>query len=449
MIPLQSSGRACQPFKSRWHPRLPVGWRMTRLKYELRINEGGVWGDEPNGIQDTVVLRSTDQTVDGRWAIHDPALRSLPKSVVDLNKLRVGDLVLTKSSGSELHIGKTSVVTEDVARLNVCCSNFMQRLRTRSMCPEFLFYYLNSVARVQFNYLASTTTGLANLNGSLIGDLEVPVPPQDEQRAIADFLDREIALIDELVAQKTRLASGLSKSLKEVLATCMAGLGPSIRLKFMLRRIDQGTSPQAEEREAEPNGWGVLKAGCVNGGEFRETEHKALPLGTPVEEAMEVGPGDVLMSRASGSAELVGSVAFVRACRPRLLLSDKTFRLVPDTRRLDPRFLSIALGSPVARAEIHRTCRKRARCVGWRGKAGSMDPLPGAGAVTTGATRPTIGEMFEDGQTVDRAIRRGVELALLDHEREGADVVVFHDNRVMWVTVKQARELAARDRDRR
>lgn len=69
--------------------------------------------------------------------------------------------------------------------------------------------------------------------------------------------------------------------------------------------------------------------------------------------------------------------------------------------------------------------------------------------MTTGATRPTIGEMFEDGQTVDRAIRRGVELALLDHEREGADVVVFHDNRVMWVTVKQARELAARDRDRR
>ncbi len=77
----------------------------------------------------------------------------------------------------------------------------MQRLRTsRSLDSSFLYRLLNSpIGREQLNFWGTTTTGLANLNGTVIGNLFVALPRVDEQRAIAAFLDRETARIDALI----------------------------------------------------------------------------------------------------------------------------------------------------------------------------------------------------------------------------------------------------------
>ena len=83
----------------------------------------------------------------------------------------------------------------------------MQRLRVNeSSIPGFVLYVLNGeTGRKQFEYLSATTTGLANLNGDLIGRVRFARPPTREQRTIAAFLDRETAKIDALVAKKGRL----------------------------------------------------------------------------------------------------------------------------------------------------------------------------------------------------------------------------------------------------
>ena len=127
----------------------------------------------------------------------------------------------------------------------------------------------------------------------------------------------------------------------------------AIRLKFLLLRIDQGWSPVCDNYPAENGQWGVLKAGCANGGIFDPMENKTLPDGIEPPLGIEVKRGDVLMSRASGSTELVGSVAIVREDPPtRLLLSDKTFRLVLCTDKIEPELLVWAMGSPVVRHQI-------------------------------------------------------------------------------------------------
>src|SRR5690606_26732513 len=107
------------------------------------------------------------------------------------------------------------------------------------------------------------------------------------------------------------------------------------RIRNVVEWIEQGWSPDCENREADDDEWGVLKAGCVNRGRFIEEEHKALPAHFKPPEDLEVHSGDLLMSRASGSRDLVGSVAVVPRCRPRLLLCDKVFRLhvAKDTHR--------------------------------------------------------------------------------------------------------------------
>lgn len=124
------------------------------------------------------------------------------------------------------------------------------------------------------------------------------------------------------------------------------------RARHLVTRIEQGWSPQCENRQAGDDEWGVLKAGCVNRGVFVESEHKALPGTIDPSPELEVHEGDLLMSRASGSHDLVGSVALVPRCRPRLLLCDKLFRLHVGTDGGHRQFLAYAMNSPGARWQI-------------------------------------------------------------------------------------------------
>ena len=134
---------------------------MKRLKLLLYRNEGGVWGQDSENDDGVMVLRSTEQTVDGEWRIEGPARRRLTSEEFQASRLVKGDLVVTKSSGSAQHIGKTSIVTAEVEALNCCYSNFMQRLRTMgNLVPRFAWYVLNGeLTRKQFNFTSGTTTG--------------------------------------------------------------------------------------------------------------------------------------------------------------------------------------------------------------------------------------------------------------------------------------------------
>ena len=126
-----------------WLGKVPKQWDVRRTKSLLSRNDSGVWGSDfdDDGV---IVLRSTEQTVDGEWCILAPAKRRLTSSEYSACRLEEGDLLVTKSSGSPLHIGKTSVVTKDLADSDCCFSNFMQRLRaTRDVMPRFLWYVLN------------------------------------------------------------------------------------------------------------------------------------------------------------------------------------------------------------------------------------------------------------------------------------------------------------------
>lgn len=195
-----------------WLGRVPSHWTTRQLKDFLLRNDGGVWGDDPEGENDVIVLRSTEQAADGSWNIADPAKRKLSKSDLKKALLVEGDLLLTKSSGSDLHIGKTSLVTAEIAKLNACYSNFMQRLRVSSLVtPKFIHYVLNSqIAREQFVFHSQSTTGLSNLNAGMINSLMVTAPPLAEQKTITEFLDRETAKVDALI-EKSRKAIELQK----------------------------------------------------------------------------------------------------------------------------------------------------------------------------------------------------------------------------------------------
>jgi type I restriction enzyme, S subunit len=180
---------------------------QKRLKYLLDLNDSGVWGDEPAGVDDVVVLRSTDIALDGRWAIDEPAVRSIPGPERAVKTLRADDLVVVKSSGSQAHLGKTARVSAEVALSRPCFANFVQRLRPKASADSrYLWYLLNSsYASAQLEMLGTTTTGLRNLNGEILGSVVCPDFSLRTQSAIADFLDAETSRIDALMGKKRRM----------------------------------------------------------------------------------------------------------------------------------------------------------------------------------------------------------------------------------------------------
>ncbi|OOE40873.1 hypothetical protein BZG06_14780 [Salinivibrio kushneri] len=242
-----------------------------------------MWGSDPEDNEFTYVLRSTDQTVDGYWSIELPAQRYLTAKERQSATLEEGDLVVTKSSGSSKHIGKTTIVSSDMEKVGYCYGNFMQRLRTSTqLCSKYSWYVINSfICRQQLDVLSSTTTGLANLNGSLIGELVLPCPSKIEQQKIAQFLDYETAKIDALIDEQKRLIELLKEKRQAVISHAVTkGLNPDApmkdsgaewlgdvpahwvagKIKHLAKVISKGTTPSTLGGDFEDKGVRFIKA---------------------------------------------------------------------------------------------------------------------------------------------------------------------------------------------
>ncbi len=193
-----------------------------------------------------------------------------------------------------------------------------------------------------------------------------------------------------------------------------------LQLRRVIDRIEQGWSPECENRPAEEGEWAVLKTGCVNGGKFNPLENKALPRQLEAPPELEVAPNDLLMSRASGSPELVGSAALVNDTPPRLLLSDKTFRLHVN-RRVDKQFLAWCLGSRLLRAQIECAIS---------GAAGLANNLPQASLVELVSPFPPVHE------------QRGIA-AYLNQETAKIDAFIAEQQRLVELLTEKRQAVIA------
>ena len=125
-----------------------------------------------------------------------------------------------------------------------------------------------------------------------------------------------------------------------------------VRLRHVTEKIEQGWSPQCENRPANIGEWGVLKVGCVNGDAYDESENKALPVELSPKERYEIRHGDILVSRAN-TRELLGSATLVDKTQGKILLCDKLYR-VKTRNSIDNSFLVRVLRSVPSRFQYER-----------------------------------------------------------------------------------------------
>lgn len=195
------------------------------------------------------------------------------------------------------------------------------------------------------------------------------------------------------------------------------------QVRRTLRRIEQGWSPDCLGRPAEGDEWGVMKSGCVNRGRFNDAENKALPHTHDPLPELEIRPGDVLVSRASGPPELVGETAYVESCRPHLMISDKTFR-IHCRPHVNPRLVVAVMNTVWFRSQIEAAIS---------GAEGLANSLPQSGLRSF---RFTIPHLPEQGEIV-AFLKRETELidVLIEKSRRSIDLLREHRSALISAAV--------------
>ena len=197
--------------------------------------------------------------------------------------------------------------------------------------PEFYANYFKYALR-EPGFLAevekrSVGVSYPAINTSDLADIPVHVRPQ--QRAIADFLDRETARLDKLVAEKERLLNLLAeKRLAIITRTVTRGLDPNVPLRdsgipwlgkipahWEVKRLTHvgraiiGLTFDPGDTVTDGSGVLVLRATNVYAEKIVLDDNLYVLMDIP--DTLRTKLGDILICSRSGSQELIGKNALI------------------------------------------------------------------------------------------------------------------------------------------
>lgn len=233
---------------------LPESWQVVRFKgvFDRRDRRN------INLEYEMLSLRSTGEVVaraemGGR---QEPDDASLPRYLV----AEIGDLVVNPMWLIGGGIG--------VSRRAGAVSPDYRVFKTRhSLTPRFIHYLLRSQPYLDqyLLYTRAQTTFDRRVQQPDLDNLPLPVPPLDEQRAIADYLDRETGRIDTLIDEQQRLIEMLRERRSAVVSAAIGTGWSKTRLGHVLAGIKDGTHGSFE-RLASGEGRPLLGARNVMNG---------------------------------------------------------------------------------------------------------------------------------------------------------------------------------------
>ncbi|GAA3925151.1 hypothetical protein GCM10022244_38350 [Streptomyces gulbargensis] len=321
-------------------------WTIGQVKHLGRITLGKMLQTKDTG-QDVFApyMRAANVQPDGVLALDDVKDMWFSPGELDDLTLRQGDVVVVE--GGQGGFGRAAYVGDDLDGWGF--QNSINRVRPDAGNDgRFLAYYLIALRATGFIRRYCNVVSMPHLTAEKLAAIPLPLTSGSEQRAIADYLDRETAEIDNLIGAQERFIGFLQERRQAVveheLATAVPAV-PDTRLKHLVRSVRQGWSPQCFPWPGDGvQTWAVLKAGAANRGIFRPEENKELPEDLEPRPSTVVRSGDLLVSRAN-TRDLVGSAAVVSGDYPRLMLSDKLYALALDESKAVPRYVAYLLAS--------------------------------------------------------------------------------------------------------
>ncbi len=207
-------------------------WKRIRLKNTISSSKNGVWGNDPDGENDVMVIRVADFNRDSLKVNKAPTLRAILERDLQDRTVNFGDLIIEKSGGGDKQPVGT-VVSSNIEE-PCTCSNFLAILSPKPDFNNRYLVYLHSSVYNGGKLLSAIkqTTGIQNLDLEAYLNFKVSVPPFETQIKIAKYLDRKTAELGQLVGAKQQLLKLLDEKKRALIARAVTrGLDPAVPLK--------------------------------------------------------------------------------------------------------------------------------------------------------------------------------------------------------------------------
>ena len=187
-----------------WLGDVPSHWCVNRLKEICSLRPSNVDKLTVEGQASVKLCNYVDVYKNERITSAIEFMdASATEEQIEKLSLKRGDVVVTKDSESPWDIAVPTVIAEDIQGL--VCGYHLTKLEPMHAQGDYLAWGLRCY---QVNlHFALSANGITRygLGSSALADGNIPVPPSDEQQAIADYLDVETARIDTLIHEKNEL----------------------------------------------------------------------------------------------------------------------------------------------------------------------------------------------------------------------------------------------------
>ena len=161
---------------------------------------GGTPLINPMHIQDGRICPTSDMSVD-----------KVTEQRLSIYRLSKDDIII----GRRGEMGRAALVGEEEAGWLCGTGCFFLRMKD-VMSPDFVTRYLRTSTCISVLEGEAVGTTLVNLNQTILGRVNVPVPPLPEQRKIAAALsdvDEMIAALEKLIEKKRKIKTGAMQRL--------------------------------------------------------------------------------------------------------------------------------------------------------------------------------------------------------------------------------------------
>lgn len=217
-----SSGAPKKPCKIHrcYTAQVPEHWNVDRLGKSLCLVEYGT-NAPSNDYQGGYPVIAIPQVVAPHLILSDVPFAEVTAGEAAALRLEADDVLLIRTNGNPDYIGKSTIVSVEVASTHTIYASYLIRVRSikDKLLGAYLNYFLASpLGRRQAGAAANTSAGNNNIGARAIKQFVLPRPPIVEQEKVIGLLDSIERQIDAQIT-KVRAAQELKRALLRNLLT--------------------------------------------------------------------------------------------------------------------------------------------------------------------------------------------------------------------------------------
>ncbi len=254
--------------------KIPSHWEAVRLKYVVTCND------------DTLSVKDLDDFEIRYIEIGDVSLENGIRNYTEINIKEAASRARRIVKTNDIIISTVRTYLKAIAKIPSHYNNFIVStgfavLRSKNIDHGYLNYVVQNEKFIEEIISMSVGASYPAISSSNLLNIVVSLPPNKEQTKIAQYLDHQTAIIDQLIQQKQKLIELLKEKRQAVINEAVTkGLNPNAKmkdsgiewlgevpeewrlskLKYLSSVISKGTTPSTEGKGLADEGIRYLKS---------------------------------------------------------------------------------------------------------------------------------------------------------------------------------------------